>query len=120
MDFIITGVPINKQAGEVVQSGEQHKFNRSRGLICTQKPISFTTYKNPKGFDCTGIRLGKIVVLGFRPKRGGQDRGRWVVKCDCGNYFTLKTKTIKNKTVNECPDCRQLRILKNKYSTIGR
>lgn len=54
--------------------------------------------------DFTGIKVGRLTVLGIlhprfkqgRPVKGGASPGRWVCRCDCGKYTWRRTKVLKS------------------------
>lgn len=58
--------------------------------------------------DLTGVKFGRLVVLGKFIKRGG-NRARWVVKCDCGRCEVRSRKAIKNgiDPVDCCLPCKK-------------
>ena len=108
-------VPINTQAAIVMSKGTQPP--KSKGIdhvylhTCKYIPENIQ--------DLTGVRFGRLTVIGLHAHT--QDKVRWVVKCDCGNYNLRKTKAIRNKNNSEdrCYDCRNKRYLRNQIRKVS-
>lgn len=72
---------------------------------------------NPKIIDLTGMRFGKLTVVGDDEHRR-TDRGQilWKCKCDCGNYTYGITYKLKNGFKTSC-GCNAKNYFKPKQKT---
>lgn len=122
-DKIASSTPINAAAARVTYGGEN--FDDTH-LVRSSKSLQFSTCpkladlrelaKNPSFTDLTGVRYGRLRVVGALEKDGvsSSDKARWVVRCDCGDYTTQKTKTVKRASpAAMCLRCVYLRSLKH-------
>lgn len=57
-----------------------------------------------QGYDLTGQRFGKLVVLG-KGESKGPGRTTWVCLCDCGNKKTIRGDSLKNGYTKSCGYC---------------
>jgi hypothetical protein len=66
--------------------------------------------------DLTGLRWGLLRVIGYagdparwnaggKPVTRSRNRARWVIKCDCGTYLYMRTRTIKRAPRGACSRC---------------
>lgn len=80
--------------------------------------------KNPSFTDLTGIKKGRLKVIGLMEG----ERGKWVVRCVCGTYTTRSAKSIKSIATNPsanfdaCRECAHAVYRKRKeiYRTTGK
>lgn len=56
------------------------------------------------GYDLTGQRFGKLVVLG-RGESKGPGRTAWRCRCDCGNEKTIRGDALKGGSTKSCGNC---------------
>lgn len=68
------------------------------------------------GNDLTGKRFGRLLVVG-RSKDMIAKRGRWIVRCDCGDFEARKNEAVNNpgNSTDCCVNCRP--ISKRKYKS---
>lgn len=61
----------------------------------------------PKGIaiDVTGQRFGRLVVI-QRAENSRDDQARWLCKCDCGNFHTVRSKKLRTGNTVTC-GCRK-------------
>jgi|GEM_PF-6515604 len=57
-----------------------------------------------QGYDISGQRFGKLVVLG-KGESKGPGRTTWNCKCDCGNEKTIRGDALKNGYTKSCGSC---------------
>lgn len=59
----------------------------------------------PNAEDLTGIRYGRLLVMGLHAEL--KDPGRWVVRCDCGAYEARRARTLRSgeRTGTMCSHC---------------
>ena len=126
-DRIITSTPINKTSAIIRDGrGEEDPYAKK----AENKGFRFAPYllekdicrhakkgrsRNNEFVDYTGIKLGRLTVLGIIDKKKSglslrESSGvRWSVKCICGSYSLFKTKTIRmalgNKPRTMCSRC---------------
>lgn len=111
-DKIITGAPINSQAAKTMGRGIQyeHKFKDGAPEHWKAPPkirkAGPTTHE-----DLTGTEFGWFKVIGLHAER----RGRWIVRCSCGDYEVRTPKAIKNpmNSNDKCRECRNIEFLKD-------
>ncbi len=58
------------------------------------------------GYDLTGQRFGKLVVLG-KGESKGPGRTTWNCLCDCGNKKTIRGDALKGGYTKSCGRCLQ-------------
>lgn len=62
-----------------------------------------------KRLDLTGMRFGKLTAIEFagsKPQPCGHSYTNWLCKCDCGNYKTFATGSLRSKTKGpKCCGC---------------
>ncbi len=103
--------PINKTAAIVTaRAGIDNKYEIKNRHLKLNKLF----WKNPRlmtappNYDVTGIRFGRLRVIGYLGK------GKWQCKCTCGNYNSRSLKAISNPKNNKdaCEECRELAYLR--------
>ena len=57
-----------------------------------------------QGYDITGKRFGKLVVLG-KGESKGPGRTAWNCICDCGNKKTIRGDALKSGSTTSCGHC---------------
>lgn len=57
-----------------------------------------------QGYDITGQRFGKLVVLG-KGESKGPGRTTWNCLCDCGNKKTIRGDALKSGSSTSCGHC---------------
>jgi len=62
-------------------------------------------------FNLVGKKVGQLLVVGLLAARRTNNQqkkrasARWVVKCSCGNYEILLTKTVRRGKYLMCDEC---------------
>lgn len=56
------------------------------------------------GYDITGQRFGKLIVLG-KGESKGPGRTTWNCLCDCGNEKTIRGDALKSGYTKSCGNC---------------
>lgn len=51
-------------------------------------------------FDLTGVKVGRLTVMGLGERRGG--RPAWRCKCECGNEVTVITTSLSTGRTKSC------------------
>ena len=68
-----------------------------------------------QGYDITGQRFGKLVVLG-KGESKGPGRTTWNCLCDCGNKKTIRGDALKGGRTTSCGSClRNERVVKSSF-----
>ncbi|HEC61210.1 MAG TPA: hypothetical protein ENI27_03035 [bacterium] len=113
---IIKKVPVNKTAARVISGGVH--FDSTKRIAQRHSDVPLPIVAPSKGEeDQTGKRFGFFTVVGkHRNERTRGQYALWVVRCNCGNYETRRSRSIKNLNNNNdrCEACRDLVYLKNK------
>ena len=106
--------PINKIAALVTGKGFEYKSNKKVQTIESNNPLPIRPLEpqelsNKNITNCTGIRVGRLTVIGRYLAAKG-----WVCRCDCGAYCVRNQRAIlnKNNTQERCEECRHLAFLK--------
>ena len=102
-------IPIDRVAARgFVAKGEDYKFKCE--LTAGQKeyeyPPSCCAWPYLKKHDLSGLKSGRLTVLGWSGERSKKDRGSlWICKCNCGRYVKRRSKSIKNNSESMCSKC---------------
>lgn len=125
-DAILASVPSNATAGRVVSSGvhfdpqpekpgafRAHEWDVPPPL----KSITALRRRYPEFVDYTGLRLGRLVVLGVAVESMDNNKGRkgamWVCRCACGRYVGRRRHSLKNPVATaSCDGCHYTRHLR--------
>ena len=119
--------PANKTAALVMSKGCEYNPDikesseiESKNPIET-RPLTDSEKDNPVFHDLTGLRKGRLTVVGICATGKG---GRWVVRCDCSMYAIRTRKSLqkKNNNVDRCKECRNLANIKKRdyYKRTGK
>lgn len=101
--------PVDRKAAAMFLKGVQCKAPK---IACdhweTCPPIRHPRWVKDAvtGEDLTGRRVGRFQVIGMYRLRAG----RWVVRCDCGDFEIRTAKAIKNpaNSGDKCVVCRKI------------
>ena len=55
---------------------------------------------NPRWIDLTGQRFGLLTVVEY--KQQFRERGKWLCKCDCGEYTLVEGGTLRAHHTRSC------------------
>lgn len=116
--------PINSTAARVTGKGFQ--YTPDKKITCTHSDVPLPIIRigwNEE--DITGIKQGRLTVIGKFSKGAGKKASMWAVRCQCGNYETRSRKALLNPANNQdcCQQCRHVEHLKrvdsmrDKYKT---
>lgn len=121
MDKVNPNLPVNKLALGVVIRSEHHGPDFTpNDIICSMAPLPTKQFPGPPKHDLTGRKVGRFTVIGCAVykrgkhlKPGKQDPGtRWVVRCKCGRYQMLSSKSVKMfHEFAACVECQKTRNL---------
>jgi hypothetical protein len=103
-DKILASRPVNKAAGAVLGRGVHWDGSGKEARKTWDGPPK--TRPVPANVeDLTGVRFGRLVVLGLMD--GSQGKPRWVVRCSCGLFEVRKGQAVKNpENANDrCSKC---------------
>lgn len=68
-----------------------------------------------QGYDITGQRFGKLVVLG-KGESKGPGRTTWNCLCDCGNKKIIRGDALKSGYTKSCGQClRNEKAIKSSF-----
>lgn len=104
---------VNRTAGLVTSRGFQYTPDKKILQVCQREPLPIRKIPrcNPElNIIKVGDKIGRLTVVGLlqESKKG------WLMRCDCGNYTTRKTKSVLNPKnhIDRCDECRHLAYLK--------
>lgn len=75
---------------------------RLRGFKHTGRKSVIGSNKIYAGHDLTGLRFGKLTVIGTGEQRDHRSNRLWLAKCDCGNTVVVAATTLVNKHKTHC------------------
>lgn len=94
--------PFDRTASMVTGKGESFALVLDPGKLHQQTPIPFRPLRkqerqNPEFVDFTGMRVGRLTVLGLAVAvKGSRKTGvAWVVRCVCGAYEIRRGRYLK-------------------------
>ena len=96
MDILHTA-PINRLAKSVVRDGiapvrrQIRVHNNPLYEICP--PVD--KFTGPAIYDLTGKKFGRLTVIGFKLGPTPNQKGGWVVRCDCGLFQIRRSKCLR-------------------------
>jgi hypothetical protein len=87
--------PIDRTASQVISRGEHFDFAQGDNVHDSPLPLptrkaTGAERKSRDYKDFTGQRCGRLTVIG----RAADYLGRWVCRCDCGNYCIRKSRGL--------------------------
>ena len=118
---VIASTPVNKTAGVVMSRGIHWESQRKDGDAQHWKapPKTVPVPDDNKGPSLIGAKVGRFTVVGYLGKLSNKPaaKGRWLVKCTCGDYEARSAKAIKNPRnhVDMCVDCRHFEHIKHNH-----
>jgi hypothetical protein len=113
-------LPINKDAYRIIKKAKRDDVwenpykapataSFSKNVLKVVKPTK-SIVVNGVYEKLIGKRRGKMVIVGLAPKTNGPGEcGRWVCRCDCGNYETRRTpeRWLKVEHSDSCQECQK-------------
>lgn len=71
-----------------------------------------------QGYDITGQRFGKLIVLG-KGESKGPGRTTWNCHCDCGNEKPIRGDALKSGRTTSCGHClRNEKTVKSSFNMV--
>lgn len=124
-DAIFASAPLNATAGRVTSKG--YAYTPDKVITSPEwdappplKPIQRKHRMNPSFTDFTGMRFGRLVVLGMGADSHdpGESRGAlWICRCACGRYVGRRGKALKSpKPDASCQLCQHTAYLRHSAS----
>lgn len=100
--------PVDLVASRVVRPGVHHDAPETSELWYEQCPPFRPHAKADNWQDITGLKVGRLTVIGK-----AKDRKGFVARCDCGKYIIRKFRCFfSDITVQMCPVCEYKEKLK--------
>lgn len=94
-------MPINDTAREVVSKSNEHGQVFARSChISSMTPLPIKSFPGHPKDDLSGMKRGKLTVIGMYPTRNSKNKTRWVVKCICGRYEVKTGKSLRKVQLN--------------------
>lgn len=123
-DKLMASVPINETAARVTSNSHE---------MAPEGPKLDTTFSHWKAPPCVqpvhlsqpnmaGERFGRFTVVGYLGKLTKSAKGRWLVRCQCGDYEARTQRAIENPANYDdmCYVCRDEAFLKQRSSSVRR
>lgn len=119
-DRMSTAAPINRTAVRVTTSKGVHwEPEKDLGTRRWLAPPPMVAITKGVGVDLTGLRRGRLVVVGLVDNaaigRSSRARGGWVVRCTCGAYELRILSVLRdpsNRAADMCSHCDYLEEVK--------
>lgn len=119
---IATSKPIDRKTAMVVGDGVNHTvLHKIKQKVYSIIPPMIPFRKIDFNEDLTGFKLGRLTVLGLADsdkldlsRKSGIPSGRWVVRCQCGNYELFRRSTINRGNIKMCSECEYKRKMKDR------
>lgn len=98
-DTVAPLMPFDKTASQVAGKGEHFEYSPPQDVVRSETPIE-TRRATPRekldpGYvDLTGVKVGRLSVIGIAAA-SSQEKRRWVVRCQCGDYEIRRSKVIR-------------------------
>lgn len=111
-DRIAASAPVNATAAKVTGRGSE--WNPAIALqdwYPDQPPTMRARGDGPQFVDYTGVKVGRLVVVGMMVKESTNRKSSWVCRCTCGCFCTRTSKSLKvglaggNTFFPECGRC---------------
>lgn len=125
-DAVAAAAPLDRQASTVRDGSGEHDTPRrlpNENYVHSETPLPVRA-PLPNSVDLTGRGLGRMVVIGLAPPKGGRNvKAAWVVRCACGRFEHRTAKYICNPAANadacciQCDRVDRLRRLGSSRST---
>lgn len=121
MKEVDPNLPVDKIAALVVsKSNHQSSDFKLNQRISSMTPLPMVPWFGPRKDDMTGRKCGRYTVVGcalYRPNDTKKNSVRWVVRCTCGRYEMIATRTVKkNHPKLMCVECGKVNRLKEMAS----
>lgn len=114
-DKLAVSTPLNATAGRVTSTsrGLQPAGPRAAETYLVWKTAPQTTAVPRLTEDLTGRQIGRLTVAGYLGNMG-TDKGKWLVRCSCGDFEVRNSKAVKNpaNSADACKQCRHVEFLK--------
>lgn len=117
-DKVISSAPLNKDAA-IARDGGGASWAPEKQLessfVRSHAPIPVKPRDHTWMVDLTGLKVGKLTVLGVADFADRKGPAAWVVRCVCGYYETRKAKTLRKPSYAEqaaCSECHYVAELK--------
>lgn len=108
-------MPSDKVAGRVASKGEHFEWSPPERQIHSSEPLALRSPSPAERsvfsfVDLTGLKAGRLKVLGIAADPYLSSGQRWVVRCVCGAYEVRRAKYLKacaagEKTGTDEPMC---------------
>lgn len=118
---IITSVPVNSTAANVLRKGVHYEPDKLPNGGYWDAPPPTQRFKGLPEHDMSGKTVGRLTVVGYLGSTGNPPSATWLVRCNCGGYEKRRTRAIRNPAnhLDRCYKCRH-RIYVNRYEEFRR
>ncbi len=113
-DKVFTATPVNKTTAVVAESkGTKWEPKSDR---CHVRHVGPQECKPaPKNTeDLTGMKVGRLTVLGYLRRNHRLRTSMWLVRCVCGAYEERRSKGLRRGTSTSCSSCDYLEKIRRK------
>lgn len=102
-DAILASTPLNRTAG-VVTGSSASNFTSEVPLPSNFWPDVPAMRKVPlNGVDLTGLKVGRLTVVGLLDRSAKGNGALWVCRCACGAYTGRKAKGLQAGAIEHHP-----------------
>ena len=118
-DKLLASRPVNQAAARTMGRGvhyEPDKIIIQCHWTAPPATISVSQVTDLRFIDLSGVKFGRLTVIGYLGKPNPKKSARWLVRCACGDYESRASKAIRNpeNRGDRCDKCRHLAFLKRR------
>lgn len=114
--------PVNRQAALSTAKGFSYEPSKTIIVREWEAPPKLK-YPTRKHLDLTGVRFGRLTVVGIDAEKAMTKNTipTWVCRCDCGRYTSRRAKAIKNprNADDRCSLCLHAQFLQKEARRLG-
>jgi hypothetical protein len=106
IEKIINRKPVNKTTALVAlaQTTELHQVDIIEAEWHRLSPFPLKKVP-PATIDLTGLRVGRLTVVGLCDETRQGKKARWCVRCDCGSHERRTAKGMQSESSDRCQAC---------------
>lgn len=104
---IAKGKAVDKQTAQAMGGGKAYSPPQQSDQPTHYAPPPLRALPDdPLLDDLTGMRFGRLVVLGLAAAGFDGKKARWSCRCTCGKYSTHRGFALRGGREDRCHDCR--------------
>ena len=93
-DALAASAPLDRKAATVAGRGDAAGDGETERMLAPPPMREFPA-DQPQMTDWTGVRAGRLMVLGLADTPGTAAGAGWACRCDCGDFHIARAKTLR-------------------------